>query len=102
MNNQLNLFDVCAGRHRGNEQSRAANKIVKKDAYYRSIVMYLERAGERGATTEEMAAAFGVGPHCISGRVTELLAAEIITRAGDTRPTKSGSPASVHRLKRNP
>jgi len=68
------LFDVCAGRHGGNRESVAANyRHLSGRAEQRGRVFRAVRAaGEGGITCRELAEAWGIGMHRISGRFTEL------------------------------
>lgn len=67
------LFDVCAGKHHGNQCSRDANKRVKKEAD-RAIIYGLvcEYADKGGLTLADACRITGRPANAISGRFTEL------------------------------
>ncbi len=88
--------DPCARKHGGNPESVAAHSRVKKDAYQRNILLYLEKHGP--ATADAIADAFGVGLNRLSGRFSELNKAGKIERTGEKRKTRTGSEAAVWAL----
>ena len=63
-------FDVCASRHRGNLESRAANpsELAKRQSHERILAIY--RTGDY--TAKEVASKLGVEIHKVSGRLSEL------------------------------
>src|ERR1700722_9864132 len=81
-----NLTDICAAKHGGNEQSRAANR---KNLYVRSdqrlTVYHLIRDSVDGLTMKEVADIMGVALHQVSGRSSELKAGGLIYRTGEIR-----------------
>lgn len=78
------LFDVCANRHRGNAESRAANPT--REAKAQSHELILAELRLRGPMTSvELAAAMGTRVNCISGRLSELKAAGRIRKTGEIR-----------------
>lgn len=89
------LFDICANRHGGNAQSIQANRRAAKAIQTVCIVGLLT---DKPMTLDECAEAMEVAPNRISGRFTELKAAGSIEKIG-TRPTRTGSPAAVWRMK---
>lgn len=96
MNEQMSFADVCASRHKGNPESVAAHaKIAESKERQRFHVLFeIEKSGERGLTTDELAVKFGSTPNAVSPRCTELLRDGLIKRNG-RRPTRSGCTASV-------
>jgi predicted XRE-type DNA-binding protein len=89
--------DVCASRHKGNEESREAFETVK-DRLTRNqnaVLSFIKSCGEHGATTDEISEHFGVGQNNVSGRRTELLRDGKIKLTGEKRKTRSGCTAAV-------
>ena len=86
---QLDLIfrDPSARKHGGNPQSVAAHKRVihTKQDTYRKIMELLTARGSYGATSKEIAAAFGVELNTISGRFSELKAMNWIKENGQRR-----------------
>ena len=78
-------FDICANRHRGNPESVAANPAPerkRKDILeIVEVMMMCEWVG--GVTSKQIAKTLQRPLHCISGRVSELLAAGVIERTGE-------------------
>lgn len=97
--NQIGLFDICAKRHKGNENSVKAHKksLGKAEENRRMILAYLEECGANGATCEEMEHALKLSHQSLSPRCTELKAKNQVQVVGK-RPTRTGSPAAVLRL----
>lgn len=80
-------LDPCANRHKNNPQSVEAHKKVvhtKQDSYKR-IMDLLKARGSYGATSKEIAAAFGVELNTISGRFSEMKAMLWIKESGERR-----------------
>jgi hypothetical protein len=86
-NAQPGLFDVCARRHGGNANSRAANLRVHpyKIGMRERIRVWVGGCGFAGTTLKEIAAQFGTEVHKISGRISELKRDEQIFDSGRTR-----------------
>lgn len=80
-------FDPSARKHHNNPQSVAAHDRVKrtKEETYKKIMALLNARGEYGATSKEIAAAFGVELNTISGRFSELKAMGWIEENGSRR-----------------
>jgi DNA-binding transcriptional regulator YhcF (GntR family) len=80
----LPLWDVCANRHKGNAESKAANAKVSesKTRMQRLVLFNVEKAGDHGLTCKELAGTLNVGMNAISGRWTELKAAGLIEQIG--------------------
>lgn len=89
--------DVCASRHKGAETSEAAHERGRggHEATRLQILEYVRGRGQLGATCEEISEALELRYTTASARCSELLAAGDVVRIGATRPTSSGSPASV-------
>ena len=97
----LPLWDICANRHGGNEQSAAAHKRAAGHKC-RDLVDVLERmraAGPAlGLTSREYCAATGRAMHQISGRFSDAkrLGCARVLRDGSDRPvTRAGCAALV-------
>lgn len=72
-------FDVCESRHRGNPASAAANPTrYAKSESHQIILAHLRHFGP--LTSKELAQAMDTRVNCISGRISELLAAGQIER----------------------
>lgn len=85
MATQLSIdFDITARKHHGNAASRAAHESVKQHKADTSaeIISLLQRGPMTG---KEIAHAMGRELHCISGRLSELIAAKKIERTGERR-----------------
>ena len=67
------LNDICARRHRGNENSKAANASIRNRAERQLQILRVIRS-QNGATVKEIARELGTQAHCISGRISELKA----------------------------
>lgn len=84
---QANLFDVCARKHQGNPESKAANfraephKFSFRQRVYSRIVL----AGTYGRTCKEIALEEGRPMHAVSGRLSELKALGEIQESTRTR-----------------
>ena len=68
--------DVCYNRHKGNEQSKVANKRVQKENDKLKIVKYLQEFST--GTLKEIANYLDKQLNQISGRLTELKSDGII------------------------
>ena len=90
----LPLWDVCARRHGGNEESRAARIACRVMEQRDKVLAAVEAAGALGITCHELASRWGVSPHQISGRFSELKAAGHIRKAG-TRKNTAGQRCGV-------
>lgn len=88
------MDDICIKKHQGNQQSRSANKLVKKDYDRAEVLAYIIEHGK--AHLKQVARAMGKFPNQISGRFTELKAENIIE---DTGERDEG--CAVYRLKEN-
>lgn len=89
------LFDICANRHRGNEQSIAANKAAKKSTERQQILEILN-FGNANLTCEDLEKVSGISHQSCSARISELKRDGLIVKIG-TRPTKSGCQAAVYK-----
>lgn len=99
--NGLELWDATEARHRGAQESVAANrrlgpgrKARQRDRVHRAI----REAGLDGLTCRELADLWACASNEISGRFTELKAAGRITRLTDPvgRPIRRAG-AAVYR-----
>lgn len=89
---RLEAFDVCAGKHQGNEQSETANKNVNKDADRAYILKFITE--HKTAYLKQIARVMGKQLNQISGRLTELKADNLIV---DTGARQEG--CTVYKLK---
>lgn len=76
--------DPSARKHGGNPASTDAHRRVvhSKQDTYRKIMELLKARGTYGATSKEIAGAFGVGLNTISGRFSELKSMQWIRENG--------------------
>jgi DNA-binding transcriptional ArsR family regulator len=88
--------DVCRNRHRGNAESEAANLVTNKARSRAQIIGLLK---EREMTADEISEKLGISVNRLSGRLSELKRDGIVVDTGERRPTRTGSPAAVVRLK---
>lgn len=93
---QGNLFDICANRHGGNENSVAANKAISplKSESRRKVLDFIASRGQSGATSEEISIGLNLPINKISGRCSELKKFNLVIISGK-RLTKSGLYADV-------
>lgn len=79
--------DPCERKHGGNPQSVAAHERVKytKEEVYKRTTALLKARGSHGATSKEIAAAFGVELNTISGRFSEMKQMGWIKENGERR-----------------
>lgn len=80
--NQPDLFDICLNRHRGNQESREANRRVRKAEQRERALSAILDANSCGITCRELAERWGVGMNTISGRLSELKAEGLVVKAG--------------------
>lgn len=99
MNPQIEMFDVCAAKHQGNKESRAANlrarpsKKESQEVIYKALVVYGPQ------TCKELAERLGKEMHAISGRITELKAMSRVEATNETRKGSQGAEDKLSRLK---
>jgi AraC-like DNA-binding protein len=81
------IWDVCAGKHGGNPQSKAANLRIQphKETARKRVFDLIKESGKNGATVKEIARKLGKYPNHLSGRITELTADGNITPSGIQR-----------------
>lgn len=96
---QAKLFnepgDLCAYKHGGNTESRAAFEAIKGTlSESQADVLSAIMRRPDGMTADELCVAFDKLPNTISPRVTELRMKGKIVKDG-TRPTRSGCKAAV-------
>lgn len=99
---RIDRQDITQNRHRGNPESvKAHNRIApSKESSRQKVYEYALSCGERGVTTDEVAARFDTTPNAISGRLTELKALGLLVRTEVCRKTNSGCSARVFRATR--
>lgn len=98
MNQNLQLpFDICANRSRHNPESAAANRKVhgSKEAQRERVYRIVAARGYDGATCDEVAAAMGVAPNQISGRISELKIMGRLLKTNRRRFTRNLNTAAV-------
>ena len=95
VNGQIVPRDVCARKHGGNEQSKAAFRTIKDglNMTQRIIFSVISRSTD-GLTVDDICVMRGMTPNAISGRITELRIMGKIEKRG-TRKTRSGCSAAV-------
>lgn len=89
--------DPTATRHQGSPTSTAAfaDGEAGHEDIKGKILAVLEAQGDYGITADEFAKRLNVGVNTISGRFSQLAAESKIRRSGRTRPTRTGSQATV-------
>ena len=99
VNGQIVPRDICARKHGGNEQSKAAFACVKdhlsksQERVFRIIKNECDIYHE-GLTVNDLSHLLDTTPNAISGRITELRIMGRIEKRG-TRKTRSGCSAAV-------
>lgn len=93
----LELWDICAGRHRGNPMSVEANERTNKGRDRARILAFLADVAD--ATGEEVSAALGMRHQTTSARMSELKREGLLAPTV-RRPTASGCSAQAWALKR--
>lgn len=90
-------LDITLNRHGGNAESNAAHQKIalSKENSRRKVYEYALSCGDRGVTTDEVAAHFDTTPNAISGRLTELKALQLLIPTKILRATRSGCSARV-------
>lgn len=96
VNGQLVPRDICARKHGGNEQSKAAFTQIYPDLSDAQFKVFVEIKVTRdyGLTVDQISERMNTTPNAVSGRVTELRIKGKIVKKG-TRKTRSGCSASV-------
>ncbi len=89
------VVDICARKHKGNEQSTAAFHVVKdKISASQERILNAIRQMDSGMTVDELSVYFNATPNEISGRCSELKRDGKIYKSG-TRKTRSGCSAAI-------
>ncbi len=90
------VVDICARKHKGNEQSTQAfrNAVKHRATEQQQRVLKCLRDRPEGLIAEEIAAILGVTVNMISGRCSELKRDGKIYKSG-TRKTRSGCSAAI-------
>jgi hypothetical protein len=103
-----NTEDICQKNHGGNPESVAARAKTQKQRDQIRIDAYLHKAGQAGATCDQLEVELGMSHQTCSARCSELLAIQWIYRKPfgsgyEKRKTRTGRHAAVlvHRLFRN-
>jgi len=89
-------LDICRRKHGGAETSVVADKRVQKEADRTLVLGIIRQLGAHGITLDEMAVRLNRDPNRLSGRFTELRKKGLIRANGETRPTRTQSPARVY------
>lgn len=89
--------DITRNRHRGNQESQEAFLSIRDTLSRRceEVLSYIKTQGLHGATTDEVARAFGCTPNQVSGRLSDLKKAMKIKATDKRRPTSTGHMARV-------
>ena len=87
--------DITRNYHGGNPQSEKANKRTRKTRDRATLVVFLHMCGLHGATCDEAEIATGLSHQTCSARFSDLKKDNVIIEIGETRLTRSGSPAAV-------
>lgn len=84
---QPSLFDVCARKHKGNRQSKAANITAApwKPGIRRFLIGCILFNGREGATAKELTYLAEKPLHAISGRLSEAKRDGLIFDSGRVR-----------------
>src|SRR5208282_5232738 len=78
------VTDICSGKHRGNDESRSANRrSLSSRGADRDMVLSLIM--ERPRTMKEIAVVMGRQLNCVSGRASELKKLGCIEPTGEVR-----------------
>lgn len=88
--------DICANKHRGDQESKEANKTVDKERGLLMVVDCTRESGSFGRTLDDMSMILGKPPNAISGRVTEAKRRGLLRWNGNRRPTRTGCLAKVY------
>jgi hypothetical protein len=96
MSDQLEMFDICAGYHGGDECSQEANSITWKSRDRLKIIIYLR--GVIDATCDEVEIALGMRHQTCSARFADLKREGILVFTSK-RPTRTGCMAKAWALK---
>lgn len=83
--NPAPLADICRRKHKGNERSEAANRLVHATKNSARERIYSLIAASAGITLKEIAKKFKKHIHQISGRISELKKANKIYETGEVR-----------------
>ena len=94
---QLNIFDITANKHGGNEQSEKAFEDNKSKAgrMRLDILKLAEEKGRVGITTFEVTQLLGLRTQTASARMSELKRDLLLFDSGERRKTDTGSSATV-------
>lgn len=85
------------------DTSRAAAASLSAETLSRlrhEVWRFVQRAGTKGATCDEIEAGTGMSHQTASARCTELLRADLIRDTGQRRHTRSGRTARVYCITR--
>jgi predicted transcriptional regulator len=69
--------------------------IANVDALQRKVLRYIDAQGSKGATSDEVEAALGIGHSTVSPRVRELFKKSYLRESGQERETRKGRMATV-------
>lgn len=89
--------DICSKKHKGNANSKAANKTASKaKLFLRQEVYELIFWSTNGLSCEELALMLSRPVHSISGRISELKAEGEIVEVSE-RKSRFGVPCGVYK-----
>lgn len=79
--------DICAGRHGGADTSVEAHERSQAEHAHdwAAVLAYIRQCGTEGATSKQVALHLGKPLNCVSGRCSELIAAQLIVDSGRRR-----------------
>jgi hypothetical protein len=91
------MSDICARRHRGNAESRDANKIAQRSKSECRGLLYawFQAQGLAGGTCHEASVSTGIRYTTCSARISELKAEGFLVPTGERRKTPTGAGAAV-------
>lgn len=97
MAKEIDLYDICEGRHLNNTQSTAANADAaeQKPTQRQRVLACICGCGGKGATVEEVANGLSMRYTAVSARCSELKAQGLVRESGEVRATTAGSNAAV-------
>lgn len=95
--------DICKNRHRGNENSQLAFKLIapKRSSLKKQILEFIRSTEDIGATSEEISYALGIRYTSVSARISEIKkdqqnsGRQLIKKIGQ-RPTSGGAAADIY------
>lgn len=81
--------------HQGTAKAAAVAVFPRSGSLRKKVLGAVWRAGQHGATRDELAASLDMGPNTLRPRVKELIDGEWVEASGRTRPSDSGRASEV-------